>query len=279
MGTTTNYSWEYPDNNADEDTWGLILIAMSQAIDATVFTNQGLSLLKAGNLSGLADTAIARTNLGVAIGTNVQAFHANLTAFAGLTLVADRLPYANGAGTLALATFTSFARTLLDDADATTMRGTLGLGTSAIVNTGTSGTTIPLNDGANTWSAKQTYSAGADMTPAAVPTTTAVGYLGTPQVIRTGSYGLAMTDAGKDQYSTTGGTATIPANGSVAFPIGTKIQLSVVAGQVLAIAITTDTLRWIPPNSTGTRSLTGPGECVIDKKTATEWWVYGTNLS
>lgn len=46
-----------------------------------------------------------------------QASHANLTAFAGLSLVADRLPYANGTGTLALATFTAAARTFTALAD------------------------------------------------------------------------------------------------------------------------------------------------------------------
>lgn len=50
----------------------------------------------------------------------------NVDAFAGLALVADRLPYANGNGTLALATFTTFARSLLDDASQSTALTTLG---------------------------------------------------------------------------------------------------------------------------------------------------------
>lgn len=56
-----------------------------------------------------------------------QPLNGNLTAFSGLSLVADRLPYATGTGTLGLTTFSSFARTLVDDADATTARSTLGL--------------------------------------------------------------------------------------------------------------------------------------------------------
>lgn len=42
--------------------------------------------------------------------------------------------------------------------DAPTARTNLGLGTSATVNTGTSGATIPLLNGSNTWSSPQTYS-------------------------------------------------------------------------------------------------------------------------
>jgi len=56
-----------------------------------------------------------------------QALHANLTALAGLSLVADRMAYANGTSTLALATLTAAGRALLDDASAAAQRTTLGL--------------------------------------------------------------------------------------------------------------------------------------------------------
>ncbi|RSC31090.1 hypothetical protein EGT36_20585 [Agrobacterium sp. FDAARGOS_525] len=55
-------------------------------------------------------------------------------ALSALTPAADRLPYFNGASSAALATLTSFARTLLDDADAAAAWATLGAGQSLAAN-------------------------------------------------------------------------------------------------------------------------------------------------
>lgn len=51
-----------------------------------------------------------------------------------------------------------FTLSIVDSADAAAWRAAIDLGTAATQNIGTSGTTVPLLDGANTWSAGQTIS-------------------------------------------------------------------------------------------------------------------------
>jgi hypothetical protein len=102
---------------------------------------------------GTSGSGISITNGDGSAGNLTVSLTAALSSVGGLTATADSFPYYTGAATASLATVTSFARSLLDDADAATARTTLGLGTistqnsSDVVITGGSITNLTTLDG------------------------------------------------------------------------------------------------------------------------------------
>ncbi|WVT72588.1 hypothetical protein QM996_13855 [Sinorhizobium chiapasense] len=95
--------------------------------DLTADANAARPITAGG--TGATSASAARTALGVAIGSDVQAYDAGLQSIAGLTTAADRMIYTTASDVYATTALTPFARTLLDDADASTVLSTLGVST------------------------------------------------------------------------------------------------------------------------------------------------------
>ena len=98
------------------------------------------------------------------------------------------------------------------------------------------------------------------------------------------AYTLVLTDSGKHilhpSADTTARIFTIPANSSVAYPIGTALTfVNQNAGGVVTIAITTDTMRLVGAGTTGSRTLAANGMATALKITSTEWIISGTGLT
>jgi len=131
------------DAAAQRTTLGLGTIALLNADGATL-TNLTIT---SGAITGITDLAIAdggtgasndaaaRTNLGVAIGSDVQAYDAGLQSISGLTTAADQSIYLTASDTYATYGLSAYGRSLVDDADAATARTTLGLGALAVLST------------------------------------------------------------------------------------------------------------------------------------------------
>ena len=113
-------------------------------------------------------------------------------------------------------------------------------------------------------------------------TASSAGFLGTPVVSVSAAYTFALSDSGDvvlhPSSDTTARTWTIPANASVAFPVGSVLSV-VNLGGAITLAITSDTLTQIGTGSTGSRTLAQNGLATLIKVAATQWVISGNGLT
>jgi len=113
--------------------------------------------------------------------------------------------------------------------------------------------------------------------------TNSVGFRNIPQNSQSAAYTLVLADAGKHIFHPSGDanarTYTIPANSSVAYPIGTAITFINMTSQVVTIAITTDTMYLSSAGTTGSRTLAQYGSATAIKITSTNWLISGSGLT
>lgn len=173
----TNYKTTLLHQPANANLWGLS--SLSTAADKCVYwTGAGLPALidcKSWfrSVMAAADVASGRAALGLTIGSDIQAFNANLAAWAGLTGAAGKVGYFTGPGAMAMFDSTSFGRSLSNAADAAALRTLAGLANVVNLDTSTQANvsftglsaaaaaadadTFPVNQGAG--NLKQTFAA------------------------------------------------------------------------------------------------------------------------
>jgi hypothetical protein len=110
-----------------------------------------------------------------------------------------------------------------------------------------------------------------------------VGYRNIPQNSQSANYTLVLGDSGDHIFHPSADnnarTFTIPANSSVAFPIGTAVTFINMAAANVTIAITTDTLTLSPAGTSGSRTLAQYGSATAIKITSTQWLISGSGLT
>lgn len=214
------------------------------------------------NLSDLTNVVSARNNLGLgsAAVMSSSAFlqtSNNLSDLASASTARTNLGLGSAAQQASSA-FLQPSNNLSDVASASTARTNLGLGGAAVLSVGTGAGTV---------------AAGNDSR-----------FAGPTQNSQSASYGFIASDAGAQIYhpsaDTTARTWTIPANASVAYAIGTKIELvNDCSAGVITLAITSDTLEWFPAGTTGSRSIAACGQATLTKVTSTKWTLVGVGVS
>ena len=279
-------------------TLGGTLAVANGGTGATSFTNGQLLI---GNTTGntlTAATLTAGTGVTITNGTGtitISSSGGTVTSVngsggtTGLTLTGGAITTSGTltlGGTLATANggtnLTGF--TAANNAIYSTSSSVLTAGTLPITAGGTGATTagaaLTALGGAASGANTDITALDQDVTVTATGTIAAntIGYRGLPQSTKTASYTLALADAGTHISTTTGGIV-IPANSSVAFPIGTAITIFNNSASSQTLSITTDTLRLAGTSSTGSRTIALRGLCTCLKVNTTEWAASGAGVS
>lgn len=186
-----------------------------------------------------------------------------------------------GSGALVFATSPALTTPSLGVATATSINGNAITASSGTLTLGASKTATVNNTLTFSGTDSSTLNVGVGGTLTG-SSSAAVFYDNIPQNSQSTAYGLVLADAQKHILHPTADnnarTFTIPANASVAYPIGTVITF-VNQINTVTISITTDTLTLAGAGTTGNRTLAANGIATALKVTSTSWIISGTGLT
>jgi hypothetical protein len=207
--------------------------------------------------------------------------------------LADTVTVKNTTGT-GIAVPTGKSMWVFNDAtnvvDVTNHMTSLTLGAALPVASGGTGATTSTGSGAVVLATSPTLVTPVLGTPTSgtlstctVDGTDAVGFRNTPVNSQSAAYTLVLADSGKTIFhpaaDNNARTFTIPANSSVAYPVGTVLTFVNLAAADVTIAITTDTMYLAGPGTTGSRTLAEYGIASAVKLASTDWLISGNGLT
>lgn len=210
----------------------------------------------------------------------------NLAAGAAVSAT-DVIPNVQTAGVGPVKTTAAQLKTFMSSSP-TLVTPTLGVATATSINkvaitAPATGSTLTVADGKTLTASNSITLAGTDSTTMTFPGASCnVGYLEVPQNSQSTAYTAVLSDSGKHIFhpstDNNARTFTIPANSSVAYPVGTVLTFVNMANTV-TIAITSDTMYLAGAGTTGSRTLAAYGVATAIKMTSTTWMISGTGLT
>lgn len=218
--------------------------------------------------NGLADAVTVKNSTGTGIAVPAGK---TMLVFNNATNVVDVTTY------LTSLTLGSALPVASGGSGAATLTGVLkGNGTSAFT-AATAGTDFVAPGGA-----LGTPSSGT-LTNCTADGTDAVGFRNVPVNSQSAAYTAVLADSGKailhPSTDANARTFTIPANASVAYPLGTVLTFINMTSQAVTVAITSDTMYLAGTGTTGSRTLAQYGMATAIKMTSTTWIISGSGLT
>jgi len=257
-------------------------VTTSVAGNANIIVVTGTGVNVAGTLNTTGNTTFtgANVNLGAVANLHISGGTANYvlqTDGAGtLTWAAqsgggNASNIANGTSNVSIATSNGNVTTsVAGNANIIVVTGT-GVNVAGTLNT--TGNLIAGNISAS----------GSGIITGTVDGTDAIGFRNVPINSQSAAYTAVLTDSGKVIFhpstDANARTFTIPANASVAYPLGTAITFINMTAAVVTIAITSDTMYLTSVGTTGSRSLAQYGSATAIKLTSTTWMISGSGLT
>ena len=279
---TTNFGWVKPTVGADADTWGGVINADLDGIDAEVFAIASIVGVAGGELINLStSTAGISTSLAGAAASLAGVSTVTGTVSASQAAISSSLALAaaTGAGVSASVAGISASLSAVSASQGGVSASLTGISASLSATASSAAAASSLLGAVSSSLAAAVGALGAAVSGSGAG---AIGYLGLPGNAQSGAYTLVPGDAGKTIYSTTSGAQRITVARNSTQPIAVDAAILVVndgGGTITLAGASGVVLVWAGQGVAGDRALASTGIATLIQVAADRWYVTGPGLS